>query len=101
MTPARITADIGQNGVRAYYRHNTAHVQAITARTSAEECWSLGANDPTLMGWWDKACIEAHIATAHLKQAEDRLKREKMLIESAKEWHFYRVIDGPQGRGDK
>jgi quinol monooxygenase YgiN len=47
------------------------------------------------MGWWDKACIEAHIATPHVKQAEDRLKREKMLIEPAKEWHFYRLIDGP------
>jgi hypothetical protein len=22
---------------------------------------------------------------------EDRLKREKMLIEPAKEWHFYRI----------
>lgn len=61
----------------------------------------LSPNDPTLMGWRDKACIEAHIATPHVKHAEDRLKREKMLIEPAKEWHFYRVIDGPQGRGYK
>jgi hypothetical protein len=36
-----------------------------------------------------------------VKQAEDRLKRENMLIEPAKEWHFYRLIDGPQGRGYK
>jgi quinol monooxygenase YgiN len=39
----------------------------------------------------DKACFEAHIATPHVKHAEDRLKREKMLIEPAKEWHFYRL----------
>ena len=51
--------------------------------------------------WRDKACFEAHIATPHVKHAEDRLKREEMLIEPAKEWHFYRLIDGPQGRGYK
>ena len=54
--------------------------------------WSQGADDPTLfllyMEWRDKACFEAHIATPHVKHAEDRLKREKMLIEPAKEWHF-------------
>jgi quinol monooxygenase YgiN len=43
------------------------------------------------MEWRDKACFEAHIATPHVKHAEDRLKREKMLIEPAKEWHFYRL----------
>jgi hypothetical protein len=53
------------------------------------------------MEWRDKACFEAHNATPHVKHAEDRLKREKMLIEPAKEWHFYRLIDGPQGRGYK
>jgi lauroyl/myristoyl acyltransferase len=26
-----------------------------------------------------------------VKHADDRLKREKMLIEPAKEWHFYRL----------
>ena len=55
--------------------------------------WSQGADDPTLfllyMEWRDKACFEAHIATPHVMHAEDRLKREKMLIEPAKEWHFY------------
>jgi hypothetical protein len=53
------------------------------------------------MEWRDKACFEAHIATPHVKHAEDRLKREKMLVEPAKEWHFYRLINGPQGRGYK
>jgi len=43
------------------------------------------------MEWRDKACFEAHIATPHVRHAEDRLKREKMLIEPAKEWHFYRI----------
>jgi len=28
-------------------------------------------------------------------EAEDRLKREKMLIEPANEWHFYRLTNGP------
>jgi len=41
----------------------------------------------------------SRVATPHVKDAEDRLKREKMLIEPAKEWHFYRLMDGPQGRG--
>jgi hypothetical protein len=39
--------------------------------------------------------------TSLREHAEDRLKREKMLIEPAKEWHFYRLINGPQGRGYK
>jgi quinol monooxygenase YgiN len=43
--------------------------------------WPQGADDPTLfllyMEWRDKACFEAHIATPHVKHAEDRLKREK------------------------
>jgi hypothetical protein len=30
-----------------------------------------------------------------------RLKREKMLVELAKEWHFYPLVDGPQGDGYK
>jgi hypothetical protein len=42
-----------------------------------------------------------HSATPHVKYADDRLKREKMLIEPAEEWHFHRLIDGPQGRGYK
>ena len=57
--------------------------------------WSQGADDPTLfllyMEWRDKVCFEAHIATPHVKHAEDRLKRKKMLIEPAKERHFYRL----------
>jgi len=57
--------------------------------------WSQGANDPTLfllyMEWRDKACFEAHIATPHVTHAEDRLKREKLLIEPSREWHFYRI----------
>ena len=85
-------------------------IAEVTAPSLDEEgCqiyhWSQGADDPTLflpyMEWRDKACFEAHIATPHVKHAEDRLKREKMLIEPAKEWHFYRLIDGPQGRGYK
>ena len=55
--------------------------------------WSQGADDPTLfllyMEWRNKACFEAHIATPHVMHAEDRLKREKMLSEPAREWHFY------------
>ena len=38
--------------------------------------------------WRDKACFEAHIATPNVKHAEDRLKRKKILIEPATEWHF-------------
>jgi len=45
--------------------------------------------------WRDKACFDAHVATPHAKHAEDRLKRENMLFEPAKEWHFYRLVDGP------
>jgi quinol monooxygenase YgiN len=67
--------------------------------------WSQGADDPTLfllyMEWRDKACFEAHVARTHVKHAEDRLKRENMLVEPAREWHFYRLIDGPQARGCK
>ena len=57
--------------------------------------WSQGADDPTLfllyMEWRDKPCFEAHIATPHVRDAEDRLNREKMLIEPAKERHFCRI----------
>ena len=57
--------------------------------------WSQGADDPTLfllyMEWRDKASFQAHIATSHVKQAEDRLKHEKMLSEPSREWHFYRL----------
>ena len=67
--------------------------------------WSQGGDDPTLfllyIQWRDKACFEAHIATQHVKRAEDRLKRDKMLIEPAKECHFQRLIDGLQGRDYK
>ena len=65
--------------------------------------WSQGTEDPTLfllyMEWRDKACFEAHIATAHVKHAEDRLQRDNMLVEPAKEWHFHPLIDGPEGPG--
>jgi len=75
-------------------------VAEVTAPSLDEEgCqiyhWSQGADDPTLfllyMEWRDKACFEAHIATPHVKHAEDRLKREKMLIDPAKESHYYRL----------
>lgn len=75
-------------------------ITEVTAPSLDEEgCqiyhWSQGANDPTLfllyMEWRDKACFEAHIATSHVKHAEDRLEREKILVEPAREWHFYRL----------
>jgi quinol monooxygenase YgiN len=43
------------------------------------------------MEWRDKASFEVHIATPHVKQAEDRLKGEKMLSEPSREWHFFRL----------
>jgi hypothetical protein len=52
------------------------------------------------MEWRDKACFEAHIATPHVKHAEDRLKREKMLIEPAKQWHFYRLSSSVTASSD-
>jgi quinol monooxygenase YgiN len=75
-------------------------IAEVTAPSLDEEgCqiyhWSQGADDPRLfllyMEWRDKASFEAHIATTHVKHAEDRLQREKMLIEPANEWHFYRL----------
>ena len=57
--------------------------------------WSQGADDPTFfllyMEWRDKACFEAHVATPHVKHAEDRLGAEKILVEPSREWHFYRL----------
>jgi len=41
------------------------------------------------MEWRDKASLEAHIGTPHVRHAEDRLKQEKMLVEPSREWHFY------------
>ena len=82
-------------------------VSEVTAPSLDEEgCqiyhWSQSADDPTLfllyMEWRDKACFETHIAATHVKHAEDRLKREKMLIEPAKERHFYRLVEGAHGR---
>ena len=32
------------------------------------------------MEWRDEACFEAHVATPHVKHAEDRLKREKRIL---------------------
>jgi quinol monooxygenase YgiN len=61
-------------------------VAEVTAPSLDEEgCqiyhWSQGADDPTFfllyMEWRDNACFEAHIATPHVRHAEDRLKREK------------------------
>src|SRR4029077_6341494 len=74
-----------------------AEVEALSL--NEEECqiyhWSQGADDPTLfllyMEWRDKACFEVHVATPQVKHAGDRLKREKMLIKPAKEWHFYQL----------
>jgi quinol monooxygenase YgiN len=75
-------------------------VAEVTAPSLDEEgCqmyhWSQGTDDATrfllYMEWRDKACFEAHVATAHIKRAEDRLKREKLLIEPSREWHFYRL----------
>jgi len=79
-------------------------IAEVTAPSLGEEGfqiyhWSQGADDPTLfllyMEWRDKSCFEAHIATPHVKRAEDRLKREQMLIGPAREWHFYGLNDGP------
>jgi len=75
-------------------------IAEITAPSLEEEdCqiyhWSQGADDPTLfllyMEWRDKASFETHVATPHVNHAEDRLIREKMLIEPSREWHFYRL----------
>ena len=82
-----------------YAEHCSRPNDAVICVYDEEGCqiyhWSQGADDPTLfllyMEWRDKACFEAHIATPHVKHAEDRLKRDKMLIEPAKEWHFYRL----------
>ena len=83
----------------------TQVVAEVTAPSLDEEgCqiyhWSQGADDPTLfllyMEWRGKACFEAHIATPHVKQAEDRLKREEMLIEPAKE---LRLLESTSRRG--
>src|SRR4029077_12326130 len=64
-------------------------IAEVAAPSLAEEgCqiyhWSQGADDSTLfllyMEWRDKACFEAHVATPHVKRAEDRLKREKRIL---------------------
>ena len=73
-------------------------IAEVTAPSLVEEGsqiyrWSQGGDDPTLfllyMEWRDKASFEAHIATPHVKHAEDRLKRENMLVEPSREWHFH------------
>src|SRR5215510_11835840 len=57
--------------------------------------WSQGVEDPTLfllyMEWQDKASFEAHVATPHVKEAEQRLANEKMLVEPFRECHFVRL----------
>ena len=81
-------------------------VAEVTAPSLDEEgCqiyhWSQGADDPTLfllyMEWRDKACFEAHIATPHVKHAEDRLKREEMLIDPAKRMALLSAHRRPTG----
>jgi quinol monooxygenase YgiN len=65
--------------------------------------WSQGADDPTLfllyIEWRDKACFEAHIATPHVKHAEDRLKREKMLIEPGERMAPLSTLESTSRRG--
>jgi quinol monooxygenase YgiN len=57
--------------------------------------WSQGADDPTMfllyMEWRDRACFETHVATHHVKQAEEHLEQGKMLVEPSTEWHFRRI----------
>jgi quinol monooxygenase YgiN len=57
--------------------------------------WSQGDEDPALfvlyMEWRDKASFDAHVATSHVKRAEQRLEKEKLLNEPFSEWHFYRL----------
>ena len=57
--------------------------------------WSQGAEDPTLfllyMEWQDEASFEAHVATPHVKKAEQRLANEKMLVDPYRERHFVRL----------
>jgi quinol monooxygenase YgiN len=57
--------------------------------------WSQDAEDPTLfllyMEWRDKASLEAHVVTPHVKEAEQRLANEKMLVEPYRERHFVRL----------
>lgn len=57
--------------------------------------WSQGAEDPTqfllYMEWQDKASFEGHAVTSHVKEAERRLAKEKMLVKPYREWHFVRL----------
>src|SRR5262245_45854846 len=57
--------------------------------------WAQGAEDPTLfllyMEWQDQASFEAHVATPHVKEAEQRLAKEGMLVDPYREWHFVRL----------
>jgi len=39
--------------------------------------------------------------SAQIQARRRSSEAQKMLIEPAKEWHLYRLIDGPQGRGYK
>jgi hypothetical protein len=48
-----------------------------------------------------KACYRLALLLGSLGAVLDRLKREKMLIKPAKEWHFYRLVDRLQGRSYK
>jgi len=57
--------------------------------------WSQGDEDPTLfllyMEWRDKGSFDAHVASAHVQRAEQRLVKEKLLTEAASEWRFRRL----------
>jgi quinol monooxygenase YgiN len=39
----------------------------------------------------DKACFDAHVASAHVQDAEQRIEMEKLLTEPSCERHFYRL----------
>ena len=58
--------------------------------------WSQGgAEDPALfllyMEWRNKAAFDAHVAAPHVRKAEQRIDKDKLLTKPAGEWHFYRL----------
>lgn len=57
--------------------------------------WSQGAEDPAwfllYMEWRDKASFDAHVASPHVRQAEQRIKNEKLLTKPSGEWHYHRL----------
>jgi quinol monooxygenase YgiN len=96
--PYTVAADFH---VRADAIEAMKHLIADVTRSSLIEkgCqiyhWSQGAEDPTLfllyMEWEDKVSFEAHVATVHVKEAEQRMVNQKMLVEAYREWHFVRL----------